>query len=444
MQTMDKGLALKSIYLPELGLPRRGKVREIYEQENYLTLVASDRVSVFDRILPEPLQDKGMVLTKLSMFWFEQTQDIIQNHILAHPDPNVLIVKKCRPIMAEVIVRGFLAGSLWRDYQSGKRKKCGISLPEGLKQYDPLPEIIVTPTTKNPGGHDEDITKEELIQNGIITKDLWEQIESAAKKLYHRGQEVLKTKGLTLVDTKYEFGLDDNQRLTLIDEIHTPDSSRFWFQQDYEKKEVKFPDKEFLREWLRKNGFTGEGPIPSIPYEIKEKVREGYRHVYEIITGRPLNAYKTPVSKRILTNLKQHQMIKGVFALIIAGSEKDQEHADKITGVLKDHHIPFSFIVASAHKHPHQVLKLIEQYNESIEPMVCVTIAGKSNALSGVVASNLKWPVIACPPFKDYADYLTNIHSSLQMPSNVPVMTVIDPANAALAALRILKTMELV
>ena len=442
MQKIDKQLALKSIFIPELGMPRRGKVRDIYEHEGYLTLVASDRISAFDRILPDPLQDKGMILTKLSMFWFEQTHDIVQNHIVSHPDPNVLIVKKCQPIMAEVIVRGYLAGSLWRDYQSGKRKKCGIPLADGLKQHDPLPEIIVTPTTKNPNGHDEDISKEELIQSGIVSRELWEQIEAAAKRLYLRGQEILRTKGLTLVDTKYEFGLDENQRLILIDEIHTPDSSRFWFQQDYERKEVKFPDKEFLREWLRKNGFAGEGPLPAIPHEIKEKVREGYRSVYETITGRPLNAIPMPVSKRIVGNLKQHQIIKGVFALIIAGSEKDQAHIDRITAVLKDHHIPYNSVIASAHKHPHQVLNLIEQYNESIEPLVCLTVAGRSNALSGVVASNLRWPVIACPPFKDYADYLTNIHSSLQMPSNVPVLTVIDPENAALATLRILKTME--
>jgi phosphoribosylaminoimidazole carboxylase PurE protein len=268
-------------------------------------------------------------------------------------------------------------------------------------------------------------------------------MKKAALALYARGQELLQAKGMILVDTKYEFGLDTEGNLVLIDEIHTPDSSRFWYLKDYENKEIKFPDKEFLREWLRGNGYVGEGPIPVIPADIRSKVFEGYKEVYEMITGAPLDADARVPSKRVIENLKEAKQIKGVFALIIAGSESDRPHIDKIVDGLNKHQIPATVVIASAHKQPKVVMDLIDQYNESIEPLVCITIAGRSNALSGVVASNLRWPVIACPPFKDYSDYLTNIHSSLQMPSNTPAMTVVDPGNAALATALILKSMEM-
>jgi phosphoribosylaminoimidazole-succinocarboxamide synthase len=440
---MSHTKTLNHSFLPELGMPRHGKVREIYEKEDTLALISSDRISVFDRILPHPIQDKGRVLTKLSHFWFEKTKDLVANHVISHPDPNVLIVKKCQPIMIEVIVRGYLAGSLARDYQAGKRKKCGIILPEGLQLNDPLHSVLVTPTTKSLHGHDEDITKEELISQGLVTPELWNKIEKTALQLYARGQEIVGAKGLILVDTKYEFGLDKEGRLTLIDEIHTPDSSRFWFKNDYANKQVRYPDKEFVREWMRSQGFIGEGAVPDLPQDVRDKASRSYREIYEIITGDKLPEEHEPVAKRLLKHLKQASIIKGMHALIISGSEKDQAHVDKIAGGLTEEGIPFHQYVASAHKHPKRVFELLEQYNESLEPLVCITVAGRSNALSGVVAANLKWPVIACPPFKDYSDYLANIHSTLQMPSQVPSMTVIDPSNAALAAAKILKTMEM-
>lgn len=434
---------LRHSFLPELGTPRHGKVREIYTHDDTLTLVASDRISVFDRILPDSIPDKGRILTQLSLFWFEKTKDILSNHFISHPDPNVLVVQKCQPILIEMIVRGYLVGSLWRDYQAGKRVKCGIQIPEGLLQNDPLPEPILTPTTKSEEGHDEDLTEEEILKQGLASQEVWEKAKKMALSLYKRGVEVLRERGLVLVDTKYEFGLDSKGNLMLIDEIHTPDSSRFWFEKDRACKEVKFPDKEFLRQWLREQGFTGEGQIPTLPEEIKQKVREGYTQVYQTITGELLSSEQEVTPRRLVANLKRQKMIRGIFALILAGSESDRVHFEKILAVLKEQHIPTDVFVASAHKQPKVVLDLIDRYNESLEPMVCIAVAGRSNALSGLVASSLKWPVIACPPFKDHSDYLTNIHSSLQMPSQVPAMTVIDPANAALAAVRILKTMEL-
>jgi len=440
---MKEPQVLHHTFIPELGIPQRGKVRDIYDQDNNLTMIASDRISVFDIVLPQPIRDKGRVLTELSRYWFQQTEDIIPNHILSQPDPNILIVKKCFPLKVEMIVRSYLVGSLWRDYRSGKRTKCGITLPDGLKENDALPEPIITPTTKSLDSHDEDITKEELITNGIVTKDQWEEMARVSLALFERGQEIAEKKGLILIDTKYEFGLDKEGNLILIDEIHTPDSSRYWFKKDQEVQEVKFPDKEFAREWARSQGFIGQNATPpQLPDDIREKIREGYRNVYETLTGQPLEQDDTPVNYRVLNRLKEQKIIKGVFCLILAGSEKDQPHIDKITHTLTDLGIPNKTIIRSAHKSPQQVVDLINLYNDSLEPLVCITVAGRSNALSGLVAANLRWPVIACPPFKDHSDYLTNIHSSLQMPSNVPAMTVIDPKNAALATERILRSME--
>lgn len=434
---------LKQPFIPELGTPYRGKVREIYTQDERLTMIATDRISVFDCILNELIPDKGQILTKLSHFWFENTQDIVSSHLISHPDPNVLVVKKCHPVRIEVIVRGFLVGSLWADYAAGKRVKCGIALPDGLQRNDPLPNLILTPTTKSETGHDEDITEAKILEEGLATEKVWEEIKSKAFNLFRRGQELLSAKGVVLVDTKYEFGIDSKGQVTLIDEIHTPDSSRFWFSHDLARQEIKFPDKELLREWLRGKGFKGEGALPQLPKEIIDQVKQGYRKVYEMITGKVLAEESGSAPKRLIKNLKEAQIIKGVFTLIIAGSEVDRPHVEKIQACLDAHSVPHCAIYGSAHKQPKFVLDLIETYNNSIEPLVCITVAGRSNALSGVMAANLKWPVIASPPFKDASDYLVNIHSSLQMPSGVPAMTAIDPGNAALAAVRILKAMEL-
>ncbi len=430
---------LSDTFIPELGIPKAGKVRDIYENGETLTLITSDRLSIFDRVLKEQIPDKGRILTELSRFWFEQTKDIISNHLISFPDPNVMIVKKCRPIMVEMIVRGYLAGSLWRDYQSGKREKCGVPIPDGLKENDPLPSPIVTPTTKSETGHDEDITKEELIKQGIVEKVLWDQMESISLKLYKRGQEVVSQRGLILVDTKYEFGLDDQGNLVLIDEIHTPDSSRFWFAKERKKKQIRFPDKEFAREWGRSQGFTGEGNIPSLPEKVIDDIRSGYLEVLKAITGSSIAANSSNVRERLLGNLKQSRLIQGAYCQLILGSEKDMPHAEKITKHFEGRGLPHNVVVASAHKNTVTVMDLIQRLNQSLEPVVFITIAGRSNALSGVVAANTKWPVIACPPFKDHSDYLVNIHSSLQMPSQVPVMTVVDPGNAALATIRILE-----
>lgn len=297
--------------LESLQLPcnqQSGKVREMCLQNNQRIIVATDRVSAFDVVLGT-IPMKGQVLTQLSAWWFNQTKDIIPNHLLSNPDPNVMIVRNAKPLPVEVIVRGYITGvtktSLWKLYEAGERNAYGISLPEGLKKNDPLPEPIITPTTKaEAGGHDERLTRQEIMQRNILPEDLWNQIEHTALALFKRGQELARKAGLLLVDTKYEFGLVDGQ-LTLIDEVHTPDSSRYWTLPSYEQNSDKPEslDKEFLREWFAAQGYRGEGIIPKMPDEFRAQVAERYISVYEKLTGETFISGSTPIAERILRGL---------------------------------------------------------------------------------------------------------------------------------------------
>ena len=344
---------LKETYIPELGIRRQGKVRDIYESDKTLTLIASDRVSIFDRVLHEPIRDKGRILTLLSLFWFEKTRDIIPNHLISHPDPNVLVVNKCQPIPIEMIVRGYLVGSLWRDYAKGVRTKCGVPLPDGLNENDPLPSPIITPTTKSHEGHDEDITAEELINQGTVTKDLWDQLSDVSLKLYERGQEIVNPRGLILVDTKYEFGVDEDKNLVLIDEIHTPDSSRYWYKSDVDQKQIRFPDKEFVREWGRSQGFTGDGNIPNLPEEMIDQIRNSYCDIYTSITGMSLDEQEYNIRKRLVGNLRKENLIRGFFCALSVDNER-------VKKILDDDKIPYRFVEAS------------EELNQSLEPVVWI------------------------------------------------------------------------
>jgi len=350
-----------NLFIPELGKRRQGKVRDIYEGDHTLTLIASDRVSIFDLILHETIPDKGRILTELSLFWFEQTRDIIPNHMISHPDPDVMIVKKCQAIPVEMIVRGFLVGSMWRDYALGKRTKCGVPLPDGLQENDPLPFPIITPTTKSHEGHDLDISAQELIDKGVVSKELWERLSDISLKLYQRGLDVVAKRGLILVDTKYEFGLDQDGQLILIDEIHTPDSSRYWYKEDLARKQIRFPDKEFVREWGRSQGFTGDGDIPHLPKEMIERIRENYIKIYHTITGKTLDEQP----KRLICNLRHEKLIKGYFCAL-------QVDDDRVKKVLDEHQIPY------------QVIESFEEIDQSIEPVVIL----------GETKPKTKWPFI--------------------------------------------------
>jgi phosphoribosylaminoimidazole-succinocarboxamide synthase len=311
---MNRQILLEALpqVLDSITLPcnqQSGKVREMCVTENERIIITTDRVSAFDVVLGT-IPMKGQVLTQLSSWWFSQTKDIIPNHLLSNPDPIVMIVKNAQPLPVEVIVRGYITGvtktSLWKLYEAGERKSYGISLPEGLKKNDPLPEAVITPTTKAEAGrHDERLTREEIIERKILPAPLWEQIEQIAVALFKRGQVLARKAGLLLVDTKYEFGLVDNQ-LTLIDEVHTPDSSRYWTLSSYEQNHDKPEslDKEFLREWFANQGYRGEGVIPKMPDEFRVQVAERYISVYEKLTGETFIPGSSPVQERILRVLE--------------------------------------------------------------------------------------------------------------------------------------------
>ena len=269
-----------------------GKVRDVYSiGDDLLVMVATDRISAFDVVLPEGIPYKGQVLNQIAAHFLDATSDIIENWKLDVPDPMVTIGKKCEPLKIEMIVRGYIAGSAWRDYAAGAREICGITLPEGLHENQKLPQPILTPTTKADAGHDQNISHAEIVAQGIVSEDILNQVETYALALFERGTEMAARQGLILVDTKYEFGIYDG-KVILIDEIHTPDSSRYFYAEGYQERFDKGEaqrqlSKEFVREWLMENDFQGkEGQtVPEMTPAIVEGISERYIELYEHITG---------------------------------------------------------------------------------------------------------------------------------------------------------------
>lgn len=270
----------------------KGKVRDVYTiEDKFLVMVVTDRISAFDVVLPEPIPFKGQVLNQIAAKFLQATLDIVPNWVLDIPDPNVTIGKICQPFKVEMVIRGYLAGHAWREYQAGRRTICGVALPEGLKENDKLPEPIITPTTKAAVGHDEDISREEIISRNIVSEDDYILLEKYTRALYQRGTEMVADLGLILVDTKYEFGKSDG-RITLIDEIHTPDSSRYFYKEGYEERQAngeqqKQLSKEFVRKWLIDNGFQGKEDqvVPEMTPEFVKSISDRYIELYEQITG---------------------------------------------------------------------------------------------------------------------------------------------------------------
>jgi phosphoribosylaminoimidazole-succinocarboxamide synthase len=302
--------ALESVTLPGFGPVTQGKVRDMVKLGDQRVLIATDRVSAFDRVLGL-IPYRGQVLNQLSLWWFSQTSDIVPNHVIASPDPNVTIGREAKPIPVEVVVRGYITGvtgtAMWTLYAQGDRAPYGIPLPDGLKKNDPLPEPVITPTTKaTDGGHDERLTRDEILERGIVPADLWQQVEQVALALFARGRQVAQSGGLILVDTKYEFGLVDDT-LTLIDEVHTPDSSRYWVRDSYEAgADPEHFDKEFLRLWFARQGYTGEGEPPSMPPDFVAAVAARYIGAYERLTGLPFEPGELPAVARISRNLQAY------------------------------------------------------------------------------------------------------------------------------------------
>lgn len=269
-----------------------GKVRDVYDIDGkYLVIVATDRISAFDAVLPKGIPYKGQVLNRIAAKFLEATSDIVPNWMIATPDPNVTVGYKCEPFRVEMVIRGYLAGHSWREYQEGKRTLCGVELPEGMVEGQAFPEPIITPAAKAEEGHDEDITRDEIIAKGIVPEEDYVQIEKYTRAIYKRGQEIASKMGLILVDTKYEFGKRDG-KIYLMDEVHTPDSSRYYYADGYEERlrkgeKQKQLSKEFVREWLMANGFQGfEGQkIPEMTPEVVKNIEERYIELYEKITG---------------------------------------------------------------------------------------------------------------------------------------------------------------
>lgn len=270
----------------------KGKVRDVYTIDNkYLAMVVTDRISAFDVVLPEPIPYKGQVLNQIAAKFLNETSDIVPNWVINIPDPSATIGRICEPFKVEMVIRGYLAGHAWREYSAGKREVCGEKLPEGLKENDKLPEPIITPTTKASVGHDEDISREQILAKGIVSAEDYAQLEQYTKALYQRGTEIAAKRGLILVDTKYEFGKADGT-IYLIDEIHTPDSSRYFYKEGYEERQKnnepqKQLSKEFVRKWLIENGFQGKDGqvVPMMTNDIVSSISDRYIELFEQITG---------------------------------------------------------------------------------------------------------------------------------------------------------------
>lgn len=300
----------------------KGKVRDVYNiDDKYLVMIVTDRISAFDVVLPKGIPYKGQVLNQIAAKFMSATSHIVPNWIIDVLDPVVSVGHLCTPFKVEMVIRGYLAGHAWREYKAGKRELCGVKLPDGLKENDKFPKPIITPTTKESVGHDEDISKEEIIKQGLVSENDYEQLEKYTHALFERGTDFAARKGLILVDTKYEFGKNKDGKIMLIDEIHTPDSSRYFYSEGYQERQKKGESqkqlsKEFVREWLMENGFQGkEGQqIPEMTDDFVNAVSDRYIELYENITGD--NFIKSDVSqvlKRVEENvtafLKKNELI---------------------------------------------------------------------------------------------------------------------------------------
>lgn len=310
---------MRSITRTEYNFPNQtakyiGKVRDVYTiADKYMVMIATDRISAFDVVLPKGIPYKGQVLNQIASKFLDDTADIVKNWKIASPDPMVTVGYKCDSLPVEMIVRGYLTGSSWRSYKAGAREICGVKIPDGMQEHQKFATPIVTPTTKAEiGGHDQDISREEIIQREIVKEDIYNQLEQISLALFKRGTEIAAERGLILVDTKYEFGIKDGE-VYLIDEIHTPDSSRYFYSEGYQERfdkgeQQKQLSKEFVREWLMKNNFSGQKgqQVPEMTDAIVESISERYIELYEHITGTKFQkaVYTDDVYERIESNVK--------------------------------------------------------------------------------------------------------------------------------------------
>ena len=300
---------LQQIDLPALGELYRGKVRDNYARGDRIVMITTDRVSAFDHVLGT-IPFKGEVLSRLTLFWFDKVKDIAPTHVIDSPDPSVMVVKRARPLPIEVVIRGYITGSLWRDYQAGKADTYGIDWPKGLRKDQQLDRPVITPSTKAEyGRHDEPISEKAILEGKIVSPEIWKEAVGIAHRLFARGQEWARSRGLILVDTKYEMGLAEG-KLVVIDEIHTPDSSRYWVAAGHAERfargvDQEMLDKENIRQWLiKEHGFSGHGKPPPLTDEVRVMLARKYIEVYETLTGQVFESAVGSVAERIRANLE--------------------------------------------------------------------------------------------------------------------------------------------
>jgi phosphoribosylaminoimidazole-succinocarboxamide synthase len=433
---------LVKVATPQLEKLHTGKVRDSFRVDATTRLiVVTDRISAFDRVLRTPVPSKGAVLSSLSAFWFEATRDVVQNHVVRVIDPQAMLVREATPIRIEMVVRGYLTGSMWRGYEKGKRVFSGARVPDGLKKGDKLATPLVTPTTKEDS--DREITPEQIVSEGWAEESRYAEMQRVSLELFRRGTDALARREMLLVDTKYEFGIIDG-KLTLIDEIHTPDSSRFWSVADYARDPSACLDldKEYVRRWLIDH--TEGGKVPdALPEDVIAETSRLYLSLYQRVTGSPLNVTDGDPRQRLYANLVRAGIIRDGYVAVFMGSPVDLPHCQKLKEAILHFGVAVDLRVVSAHKNGEDIAALAEEYNLAVEPGAAIAVAGLSNGLGGALAANLGLPVINCPPFKDQTDFLVNINSSLAMPSKVAAATVVGADAAALAAVRSLNLRRL-
>lgn len=424
-----------------------GKVRDRFDLGyNLICFHHSNRLSAFDRHICH-VPGKGELLNCINRWWMNRTRHIIPNHHI-YSSGDYLIAKKCEVIPLEIIVRAYITGStntsLWTHYNKGVRNYCGVDFPDGLKKNQKLNSPVITPTTK--GEVDELISYSQILKSGVVNQNELDFIYNTALKLFQFGSDLVRDKGLILVDTKYEFGRDIDGNIILIDEIHTCDSSRFWMANTYEDcmargaEPIKL-DKDAVRDYVKGICNPYEEEIPEIPEEKVYQVQACYQKFYELISEEKYLPGSLVSENTINTDIENNELIKNYFqnihqniVVILSGSVRDEWFIDKLRKNLNKRNIFCLEHVSSAHKKTREVLEILENYNSQSlfnRRIIFVTVAGRSNALSGVVACNTKFPVIACPPFQDKQDMQVNINSTLQMPSDVPIMTILEPVNVA-------------
>ncbi|EER06007.1 Phosphoribosylaminoimidazole-succinocarboxamide synthase, putative [Perkinsus marinus ATCC 50983] len=427
-ENLDNTLA--ECFIPELGMPMKGKVREIYFTDANVVMVTNDRVSAFDYVLPNLIPFKGQVLNTISQWAMNSTKDIVPNAMVGDDlvDPAVVVQKKMKNVGVECIIRGYLWGSMAAAYEKGDRTFCGLKLEEGLIRFQKLPTPIFTPTTKAEVGHDENMTMEEVAS--YCGADVARQMKELSFKLYERGAQLMRDRGLILLDTKYEFGVDENGVLHVIDEVNTPDSSRMC---DVKEWESKFPQieklmndgnyrnvsdllkdhphlkpaefsKQYVRDALLDMGFKPDRDkaVPKLSNEHVVECAYRYIAVCERVTGQPFEwpskAVKMTPEERVCSNLRHHGFIKGCCVAVFAGSDSDKPHIDKCQAELAKYGIPSHYRICSAHKQPTRLEFALQMYNKSIEPMAIIASAGGTDALSGTASFLSVWPVVSCPP----------------------------------------------